>query len=351
MDGATTGSGYMREGRRCQRHALVLLPGDSAHGCLSSHTISHIKDADGICSAALSLAARGGTFGLTDYDEIFDEFARIPAETTDLVVCDLGTDSSRFPKFTARLAEVLPRMKVTYIDHHHLTAEHRAELEGMGIQVVHQVDECASMLTYLTFKEALPQRASYLALFGAVTDYMDSSPVAGRMMERFDRQFVLLESTLLSYAIANQGGNTRYLEGLVRTLSRMELPHNIAGVGAYAVTQAETMRRLESRVSAEATRMGRLAYMETDQSSTGNVAKLLLGAFDVQVGVSYRVRPGERFEISLRCTSDCKIHLGEAISEIAARHGGNGGGHARAAGGSIPQSELLPVLKELESGL
>ena len=36
--------------------------------------------------------------------------------------------------------------------------------------------------------------------------------------------------------------------------------------------------------------LGKLAYMETDQSSTGNVAKLLLGAFNVQVGVSYRAK-------------------------------------------------------------
>ena len=52
---------------------------------------------------------------------------------------------------------------------------------------------------------AAPPESSYLALFGAVTDYLDSSPLAGKMMERFDRQFVLLESTLLSYAISNQG--------------------------------------------------------------------------------------------------------------------------------------------------
>ena len=184
-----------------------------------------------------------------------------------------------------------------------------------------------------------------------MTDYLDSSPLAGKMMERFDRQFVLLESTLLSYAIANKGRDIGYLEGLVRALSRMELPHTIQGVSEAALRQAETVRKLEGEVGKKGVVLGKLAYMETDQSSTGNVAKLLLGAFDVQVGVSYRAKAGGRVEMSLRCTSECRVHLGRTISEIAGRHGGNGGGHAKAAGCTVPRSEVLDVVRELESRL
>jgi nanoRNase/pAp phosphatase (c-di-AMP/oligoRNAs hydrolase) len=55
--------------------------------------------------------------------------------------------------------------------------------------------------------------------------------------------------------------------------------------------------------------------------------------------------------MSLRCTSECRIHLGQTISEIAGRHGGNGGGHAEAAGCTVPVAEVLPVLTELEGRL
>jgi single-stranded-DNA-specific exonuclease len=318
---------------------------------LSSHCISHVKDADGLCSAALALAAKGGTFRLTDYDDLIGELGRIPSEATQLVLCDLGTDPSRFPEFKMRIGELVKRLKVTYIDHHYMTAEMKTELESLGIRVVHSVDECASMLTYVTFRGSLPAEYSYLAMFGAVTDYLDSSPLAGKMMERFDRQFVLLESTMLSYAIANQGRDARYLETLVEALSRMQMPHTIQGVSAYALKQAETMRTLEAEVGRKGSVMGKLAYMETDQSSTGNVAKLLLGAFNVQVGVSYRAKQGGRVEVSLRCTSECRIHLGQTISEIAAKHQGNGGGHARAAGCTIPEAEVIQVLRELEARL
>ncbi|MGA2666289.1 MAG: DHHA1 domain-containing protein [Nitrososphaerales archaeon] len=317
-----------------------------------NHCISHIKDADGLCSAALTLAARGGTFRLTDYDQLIQELADVPKKTTELVICDLGTDPTRFPQFRAAVEPLTKRLKkVTYIDHHYLPPEMEAELGGMGLTVVHDVEECSSMLTYATFKGTLPERASYLAIFGAVTDYMDSSPLASKMMERFDRQYVLLEATLLSYAISNQGRDPRYLESLVSALSRMEVPHTVDGVGEYALRQAETVRRLEGEVGRKGVVLGRLAYMETDQSSTGNVAKLLLGAFAVQVGVSYRSKPDGRVEMSLRCTSECRVHLGRTISDIAGRHGGNGGGHAKAAGCTVPVAEVLPVLTELESRL
>ena len=318
---------------------------------MSSHCISHVKDADGLCSAALVIAARGGTFRLTDYDDLIGALDCIPSEADELVLCDLGTDPSRFPQFKVKIQQLAKRVKVTYIDHHYLSDEMKAELTGLGISMVHDVGECASMLTYSTFKDALPVRSSYLALFGAVTDYLDSSPLAGRMMERFDRQFVLLESTLLSYAIANQGRYEKYLEMLVQALSRMELPHNIEGVSGYALEQAETVRRLEGEAGKKGVVLGKLAYMETEQSSTGNVAKLLLGAFDVLVGVSFRAKQDGKCEMSLRCTSDCGVHLGQTISEIAGRHGGNGGGHAKAAGCTVPAGEAIPVLGELESRL
>src|SRR5580658_9872247 len=41
-----------------------------AESYMAHHCISHIKDVDGLSSAALVLAAKGGTFRLTDYDDL-----------------------------------------------------------------------------------------------------------------------------------------------------------------------------------------------------------------------------------------------------------------------------------------
>jgi RecJ-like exonuclease len=318
---------------------------------LAHHCISHIKDVDGVASAALVVAALGGTFGLTDYDDLLKEIENIPASTTGVTICDLGTNASNFSVFVARLGELAKKMPVVYIDHHYLTDEAKKEIIRAGVELHHDINDCSAMLTYVTYKGKLPSEARLLALYGAVTDYMDGSASASRMMETFDRQFVLLESTILSYALAKNGRDLSYPDMLVKELALMKAPHSIDDVGKEALEQAEVILRLAEEVKSKGTRLGMLAYMKTDESSTGNVAKLLIGAFDVQLGVAYKEKASGIAEVSLRSTSESKIHLGKEIGVIAQRHGGSGGGHERAAGCSVPSTEVQGLLADLEKRL
>jgi RecJ-like exonuclease len=171
------------------------------------------------------------------------------------------------------------------------------------------------------------------------------------MMETFDRQFVLLESTMLSYALAKNGRDLGYPDMLVKELALMKAPHSIDDVGKEAMEQAEVVRNLAEEVKSKGTRLGKLAYMKTEESATGNVAKLLIGAFDVQLGVAYKEKSGGIAEFSLRSTSESKIHLGKEIGLIAQKHGGSGGGHERAAGCSVPSTEIQGLLADLERRL
>lgn len=318
---------------------------------MAHHCISHIKDVDGVSSAALVVAAKGGTFRLTDYDDLLKEIDAVPASATSVTICDLGTNASNFPEFVGKLAGLAKRMPVTYIDHHYLTDEAKREILKTGVELRHDVRECASMLTYLTYKGSLQEGARLLALYGAVTDYMDTSANASQMMETLDRQFVLLECTLLSYALAKNGRDYAYPEMLVRELATMKAPHAIDELGKAALEQAEVVRRLADEVRSKGISLGRLAYMKTEQSATGNVAKLLLGAFGVSLGVAYKEKSGGIAEFSLRGTSESKIHLGKEIGLIAQRHGGSGGGHEKAAGCSVPSSEVQGLLADLEKRL
>ncbi|HXW95374.1 MAG TPA: DHH family phosphoesterase [Nitrososphaerales archaeon] len=53
------------------------------------------------------------------------------------------------------------------------------------------------------------------------------------------------------------------------------------------------------------------------------------------------------YEVSLRSTSEARIHLGTAIGRISARLGGSGGGHRKAAGCRIPVGKANEMLKEI----
>ncbi len=314
---------------------------------MKTFCISHVKDVDGLGSAALVVAATGAEVLLSDYDDLLENLAGVPPGTEKFVLCDLGADNANLEEFLKSLKKIAERAEVTYIDHHFMTSATKRRVRRIGVRLVHDEDECSSMLAYLTFKGSLPERARLIALCGAVTDYTDDSPAARRLMEHADRQFVLLEATMLAYSVARKGGQDGFPQKVVSELSKMKHPHEIADVPRLAVDQLVEVARLGEQVKESGVKMGRLAYMITDQHSTGNVAKLLVGAFEVPVGVALKEKRPGWYEVSLRSTSECRVHLGRMIDRIAARLGGNGGGHRKAAGCSIPVSKADAMLSEL----
>jgi len=295
----------------------------------------------------LVAAATGAEVLLSDYDDLIANLAKVPPGVERFFLCDLGADNSNLDEFLRSLKRIAKAAEVMYIDHHFMTKETKDKLRRSGIRLVHDERDCASMLAYLTFKDSLPERASLIALCGAVTDYMDDSPAAKGLMEQADRQFVLLEATLLAYALGRKGAKGGFPETVVSELSRMRLPHEIAEVPSLAMGQLVEVSHLMGVVREKGNKMGRLAYMTTSEHSTGNVAKLLIGAFQVPVGVALKEKRQGWYEVSLRSTSECRIHLGRTVERIAAGLGGNGGGHRKAAGCSIPASKADVLLSLL----
>ena len=314
---------------------------------MKAYCITHRKDIDGLASGSISVAATGGELILSDYDDMVANLRKVPDDADRVVVSDLGADTADFQGFLDEMGRIAKHADLTYIDHHFMTEAAKKRLRRAGVQVVHDVRECASMLTYRTFKDKLPEGARLNALFGAVTDYMDDSPMAKKMMEKGDRQFVLLEATMASLALGEKGDEQGYPEMLVAELAKLKLPHDIPGVPEAAVRQLAKEAALGEMVKSRGTRLGRLAYMVTTEHSTGSVAKLLIGAFDVPVGVAMKEKHEGWYEVSLRGTSECRVHLGRTIGKLAGSLGGSGGGHRKAAGCRVPKGGAEKMLKGL----
>lgn len=314
---------------------------------MKAFCISHRKDVDGLGAASIVSAATGAGFLLSDYDDLIENLGRVPADATEFYLCDLGTDNADAGDFLREMKRLSAQAKVTYIDHHFMSGSTKRKLKRAGVKVVHDSRECSSILAYRTFRDGLPEGARLIALCGAVTDYMDDSPISRKMMEEADRQFVLLEASMLAYALGKKGGKGDFSEMIVRELAAMKRPHEIEGVPEAAVEQLTDVARMGEVVKAEGRKLGRLAYMHTAQHSTGNVAKLLIGAFGVPVGVALKAREGGWYEVSLRSTSECKVHLGRTIAKISASLGGSGGGHKKAAGCRIPVDKEEKMLGAL----
>ncbi|MDG6985987.1 MAG: hypothetical protein JRM73_04490 [Nitrososphaerota archaeon] len=317
---------------------------------MKTFCISHSRDVDGISSAALVVAATGASYALTDYDTLLSDLKKVPKSAERFVLCDMGVDGSDEGPFIERLAAIASRTAVTYIDHHFLQRRAMRRIEELGVELVHDERECASMLVYSRFKDALPASAWQVSLLGAVTDCMDDSPMSRRLIEGTDRLHVLAEASLLSNAVLAMKGDASFLRTAVRGLSTMAEPHELRGVEAAAFRQLKKSKELVSLISEKGVKLGRLAYVFVPEGTKGNVAELIPGAMDVPVGVSL-TKTGGRYVVELRGTSRCRAHLGKAISEVAAKHGGSGGGHRLAAGGNIPASAAEESLKALEGCL
>jgi single-stranded DNA-specific DHH superfamily exonuclease len=162
---------------------------------------------------------------------------------------------------------------------------------------------------------------------------------------------LLLEASLVAYAAALKGEDISYLLRLVDELSTGRAPHEIPGVVEDAKKQADNALKILSYVRTKGKTMKNIAYVETDETSTGNVANFLIGVFSKPVGVSFREETAGTYEVSLRGGNDCRKHLGNIVADLAKKFGGAGGGHAKASGASILKERMEEFLVALDTSL
>src|SRR5919197_399975 len=165
--------------------------------------ISHKEDADGICSATLVKAAfEVSKVILVDYANLITKLEKVAVSDSkikQLFICDLGLSKKNEQKFVELMGNIASvGAEVTYIDHHDIGKEIVQALKKAGVTLVHTVEECTSVQVYAKYREKLPIHAAFFAAMGALTDYMETRPIASTVVPSFDRQFLMLESTALS---------------------------------------------------------------------------------------------------------------------------------------------------------
>jgi oligoribonuclease NrnB/cAMP/cGMP phosphodiesterase (DHH superfamily) len=325
---------------------------------IDSAILSHRKDADGICSAALlRKVTKGGDVHLADYGEMINTLSGIePAK--DLYICDLGLDSTMFESFESELERLSKSGSVHYIDHHPIKPEFFNRMAKLGVDMFHSMEESTAVLVYEKFQSDLENDTNMklLACCGAITDYLDERPFARKLISTFDRQFLLYEATVLSFSIAiigRQGiAGVPQLVEIAKMLSdQRKLPHQIEGLSNLAKEFASQSAKLIDTVKAKGKRMKNFAFYRTDESSTGNIANFLIGAFNVPVGVAIRAEEPGYLEVSARGSDECDADLGKIMTKIANDLGNPGGGHPRAAGARIRDNQFEKFLQLFDSAL
>jgi len=243
--------------------------------------------------------------------------------------------------------------KVTYIDHHELPGHTAAALKKMGVVLVHTIEECTSVQIYSKFKKKLKAQAAFIAAAGALTDYMENRPVASSIISRFDRQFLMLEATALSYMISANQHNNEFLYKIVDSLAEMKYPHEIEGGFSIVEKQAQKVSNAIKKIEESIIKIDNLAYMHSNLDLSANtIVNSVLGISERTVAMVYKLKDDiNSYIISVRGSKDCKVHLGRLINDIASELGGSGGGHDKACGAVIPKEKINEFIQLVDKGI
>jgi single-stranded-DNA-specific exonuclease len=321
---------------------------------LPSFCISHKEDVDGICSAALIKAAFDiSKVILVDYANLISKLERVAAmldKIEQLFICDLGLSKKNEQKF----AELLQRIastgaEVIYIDHHDINKETLQALKKADVTLIRTIEECTSIQVYTKYKKKLPDYAAFFAAMGALTDYMENKPLASAIVSRFDRQFLMLESTALSYMISSNQHDDPFLIKMVETLAKMKYPHDIKGGFDMAEKFAKKVAIAVESIQESVVKLDNLAYAPSAvELSSSMVVNFVLGSSSKPAAMVYKLKDDiKSFVLSIRGSADCKVHLGRLTNDIASELGGSGGGHDRACGAVIPKANLQKFIETL----
>lgn len=315
--------------------------------------LSHKEDADGISSAALIREAFGGDTILEDYPGLMDALEKIKNDEKikQLFICDLGLSNKNKDEFVQVLSELRKnKVSITYIDHHDLDAKIITHLEKLKVTLIHDINECTTVQVYNAYKSKLSEHASFVAACAAITDYMEDRPLGAKLLQIYDRQFALINATVLTFNIVGHQKDPDYLLYLVEEISESKYPHDIPNTFEFAQIQVEKLASMVGKVKKSMKMMKNLAYMEVLDAGASGAVNFVLGLSGKDVGVAYKERVDHGiYAVSVRGSKACKIHLGRIVNPLATKLGGSGGGHDRACGAVIPKPKIKQFLKEFNA--
>ncbi|MEM4753289.1 DHHA1 domain-containing protein [Pyrobaculum sp.] len=303
-------------------------------------TILAHGDADGVCSAALVKAALRDQYSEiqvvfthpVDLVKDFQQYAR-----GDVYIVDVAIDEK-----AAQEVQKLFRAyggRVVYIDHHPLSAD------LAGAEVIHEEGPSASELTYRKLGGLLPPSYSRVALYGAISDYMDYTEWVKSALEKWDKRIVYFEAGVLMQGLERARKDHDFKRAVVDHLAENRTPSSMERLMKLAEEQAGINEALVGWVERYVAKRGGVAFVVNPPSPLGLAANLARGLTDSPVGIAAEER-GDIYVMSLRSV---QVDLNQFLRDFARRYSVSGGGHKNAAGARIPKRLFDVFVEELSS--
>jgi len=299
-------------------------------------------DCDGMCSAALVLAARpSSNVFFTKPSKILEDLRGI-RDYERVVICDIAVPETRTEDVLATLRELSSSSRdLLYIDHHPLP-------EGFVAPdfFIHSTRACAAELTYREFRCQIPKDMSRIAIYGAIGDYIDNTELIQLLLLDWDKRTLYFESGLLNQGLDNIRHDYDFKRRVVAELSRNMLPSSDDALARAAIEQTFHEEEMRNEIAKQVKTLGKIAYVLNIKGSLGKAAIYARAETGLKIGIAGE-EEGESIDMSLRTTEE-GMDLNRVLRRVAPSFGGTGGGHPKAAGATIPADKFQLFIKALD---
>ena len=314
-------------------------------------TILAHGDSDGICSAALVLAALRRDY--SEVNVVFTHPAGLIEDFTssargDVVIVDVALSEHNIKDLLATLNNYNDG-DITYIDHHPEPISD--SLSELNINVVHSLSMSASELTFKYYSKLGKLSSEYerVALYGAIGDYRDETPWVKNVLEKWDKRQVYFEAGILIQGLEGSRRMYDFKRHVVEHLAVNRRPSQLGELVVKALVEASNNEMLYEWVKSNVNIDGSIAYVIDPPGSLGIAAVYARGITGCVVGIAAE-RRNDLMIMSLRAGKN-SIDLNRFLREVAVRLGGSGGGHPHAAGCRIPYRLFKELIEKLNSEL
>ncbi len=304
--------------------------------------ITH-RDADGICSAAITLAARPNARIYFSHPIGLYRDLEKPTKGDEIFIFDISLADDTLHKTFPRLSDLCEHGTVTYMDHHPLPPN--VTVDMIPGTVRHDIERCATELAYREFRKVIPSDMSRVAIYGAIGDYKEKTMLIQKLIEDWDKSALYYESGTLLEGLETDRKDYDFMRRITRLLSKNDLPSSDNELVSRARQQAQIEEEQRKIVGKQVKIMGNIAYVIDVPGSIGTAALYSRVTKKALIGAAGTIK-NEIVDLSFR-SNNPKINLDVILRSECGKFRGVGGGHPQAAGARIPVDQLMNFLKSL----
>jgi len=303
-------------------------------------------DADGICSAGLIFSRYPmAKVWITTPAGLLRDLRS--CRGGQVFICDIAISERDKDEIFSEFSRISDNGELTYIDHHSLPLD---ALSGdvPCTKIIRDTTKSTSELTYKAFNKELDREMNRIALFGAISDYCDSTKFIQDELDAYDKRTIYMEAGLLSQALGESRGDYPFKKKVVAELSRMMVPSSIERLVSKALAATKKEWLLYKYVQKNVSVAGEIAIVKDvpHGMSPKKAAKFAVGLTSCAIGLSM-VERKDYIDMSMRKRTGFHLNLDRVLRTIAPRFGGTGGGHESAAGARIPKGSIDEFIRLL----